>query len=203
MKQLNELVKELRYRKGMLELMEEAYGNRTQGVLEALMRAPREYSVRVNTLKTTPEDVMERLSALGVRNHRSPSVEEAVMIEVEGPYQVEKRGKQVVADKSAAESVMIGSKLYAPGILRTDGYRVGDVVHITDVYGHVVGSGIALLPPKVDNRPVRGMAVDISESVYRLPPLRESQLYAEGLMREQSLPAMITSRCWTPRRGIR
>jgi 16S rRNA (cytosine967-C5)-methyltransferase len=199
--QLQDLAKELRYKKEILGLMEKAYGSRTVGVLEAVRRAPKLYSVRANTLKTTSEDVIERLTAMGVRCSRFPSVDEAVMIEVDGPFQVERRGKQVVADKCAAESVMMGSKLYAPGVLRTDGYRVGDAVYITDIYDHLVGTGAAVLPPKVDKRKVRGMAVDVSESIYRLPPLRESGLYAEGHMREQSLPAMITSRVLDPQRG--
>jgi len=198
---LERVAKEIRYKKGLLELLVKAYGDRTLKVLEAVRRPPKEYAVRVNTLRTTADEVMEHFSRMGVVCDRSDVLEEAVLIEVEGPFAVERKGKQVVAEKSAAESVMMGSKLYAPGILRTDKYRVGGPVYITDIYDHVVGRGIALIPPKVDNKKGRGLAVDTTETVYRLPPLRESELYSKGMIREQSMPAMITSRVLEPQKG--
>jgi len=198
---LERAAKEIRYKKGLLELLVKAYGDRTLKVLEAVRRPSKEYAVRVNTLRTTADEVMEHFSRMGVACNRSDVLEEAVLIEVQGPFEVERKGKQVVAEKSAAESVMMGSKLYAPGILRTDKYRVGEGVYITDIYDHVVGRGIALIPPKVDNKKGRGLAVDTSETVYRLPPLRESELYNRGMIREQSLPAMITSRVLEPQKG--
>jgi 16S rRNA (cytosine967-C5)-methyltransferase len=198
---LERVAKEIRYKKGLLELLVRAYGDRTLKVLEAVRRPPKEYAVRVNALRTNADEVMERLSQMGVVCRRSDVLEEAVLIEVEGPFAVKKERRQVVAEKGAAESVMMGSKLYAPGILRTDKYRVGEMVYITDIYDHVVGRGIALIPPKVDSRKGRGLAVDTTETVYRLPPFRESELYKRGMIREQSLPAMIASRVLEPQRG--
>jgi 16S rRNA C967 or C1407 C5-methylase (RsmB/RsmF family) len=142
---LEAAAEQLRYRKDLLEMMVGIYGKRTAEVLQALKRAPRDYAVRVNTIK--------------------------------------------------------GSKLYGPGVLRTDSYRIGSRVYITDIYNHVVGSGLAVMPPKKTNEIVKGMAVDITESIYRLPPLRESRLYALGKIREQSLPAMVTSRELDPKPG--
>jgi len=49
----------------------------------------------------------------------------------------------VVVDKFAAESVMLGSKLYEPGILRSERVEPGDEVFMVDPRGHVVGTGIA------------------------------------------------------------
>jgi len=198
---LERVAKEIRYRRDLLELLVKAYGDRTLRVLEAVRRSPKEYAVRVNTLRTDAEEVMEHLYRMGVVCRRSEVLEEAVLIEVQGPFTVERMGKQVVAEKGAAESVMMGSKLYAPGILRTDNYRVGGPVYITDIYDHVVGRGIALIPPKVDDKKGRGLAVDTSETVYRLPPFREGELYNKGMIREQSLPAMITSRVLEPQGG--
>lgn len=198
---LEEIAGELRYGKDLLGMMVEAYGDRTARVLEALKRAPREYAVRVNTLKAGAEEVIDSFAAQGVRCRRSGLVPEAVLIEVEGPFEVERKGKQVVARKGAAESVMMGSKLYGPGILRTDNYRVGGRVFVTDIYDHLVGSGLAVMPPKRTDDVLKGMAVDVMESVYRLPPIRESSLYAEGKIREQSLPAMITTLELDPKPG--
>ena len=191
----------LRYRRDLLEMMVGIYGSRTAPVLQALARAPKDYAVRVNTLRAGVGEVLEELCGEGVSCRRSKVVPEAVLIGVEGPFEVARRGRQVVARKGAAEGVMMGSKLYGPGVLRTDGYRIGSTVHITDIHNHVVGSGRAVMPPKRTSEIVKGMAVDTVESVYRLPPLRESRLYALGKIREQSLPAMITSREVDPRPG--
>ncbi len=198
---LEEAASQLRYRKDLLEMMVSIYGNRTSKVLGALKRAPKEYAVRVNTLKADTNDVIEALASEGIPCRASELVPEAVLIEVEGPFEVKRQGKQVVARKGAAESVMMGSKLYGPGVLRTDKYRPGGRVYITDIYDHVVGTGLAVLPPKVTSEIMKGMAVDTTESVYRLPPLRESTLHAKGIIREQSLPAMIVSRELDPKPG--
>ena len=144
---LDEVAKELRYKRELLELLSRAYGSRTLKILEAVRRAPREYAVRVNMLKASPEEVVLELEGMGVSCRRSPVLDEAVLIDVPGPYEVQKKGKQVVAEKGAAESVMMGSKLYGPGILRTDKYRVGEPVYVTDIYDHVVANGIAKAPP--------------------------------------------------------
>jgi 16S rRNA C967 or C1407 C5-methylase (RsmB/RsmF family) len=198
---LESAAKEIRYKKSLLELLAKTYSDRTLKVLEALRRSPKEYAVRVNTLRTNADEVMERFSQMGVVCRRSEVLEEAILIKVQGPYAVRREGKQIVAEKGAAESVMMGSKLYAPGILRTDKYRVGEGVYITDIYDHVVGRGIALIPPKVNSKKGRGLAVDTTETVYRLPPFREGELYKKGMIREQSLPAMITSRVLDPQKG--
>lgn len=198
---LEAVAEQLRYRKDLLEMMVGVYGGRTAEVLQALMRAPKEYAIRVNTLRAGVNEVVEELRGQGVACRRSEAVPEAVLIGVEGPFEVERLGKQVVARKGAAESVMMGSKLYGPGVLRTDSYSIGSRVYITDIYDHVVGGGLAMMPPKRTDEVVKGMAVDTKESTYRLPPLRESGLYALGKIREQSLPAMVTSRELDPRPG--
>jgi 16S rRNA C967 or C1407 C5-methylase (RsmB/RsmF family) len=191
----------LRYEVGLLEMMVGIYGSRTAAVLQALMTAPREYAIRVNTLKAGAGEVLEELAGEGLACRRSEAVPEAVLIGVEGPFEVEREGKQVVARKGAAESVMMGSKLYGPGVLRTDSYQIGSRAYITDIHNNVVGSGVAVMPPKKTDRVTKGMAVNTEKSIYRLPALREIRLYAAGKVREQSLPAMITSRELDPKPG--
>ncbi len=198
---LEAVASQLRYRKDLLEMMAGVYGSRTVAVLQALRTAPSEYAIRVNMLKMDAEEVLEELRGEGVSCRLSEVAPEAVMIKVEGPFDVERQGKQVIARKGAAESVMMGSKLYGPGVLRTDGYRIGDRVYITDIHDHVVGRGVAVMPPKKTSEVAKGMAVDTKASIYRLPPLRESRLYVLGRIREQSLPAMMTSRELDPRPG--
>lgn len=185
----------------LFEAIVEAYGERANSLFDALSRAPSEYAIRINTLRSDAERVLMGLLEMGVECRSSPILEEAVLVKVKGPFELEREGKVVVARKGAAESVMMGSNLYGPGVLRTEKYRLGDVVSVVDPKGHLVGKGIARMPPKTDSTKRHGVAVEIRESVYRLPPFRESQLYREGLIREQSLPAMIASRVLEPKPG--
>lgn len=191
----------LGYERRLLEAIVAAYGGRTNSVLDALSRAPREYAIRVNKRKVDVDRVVKGLAEMGVECRVSPILEEAVLVEVKGPFRLEREGKIVIAKKGAAESVMMGSNLYGPGVLRTEKYRLGEVVSVSDPKGHLVGKGIARMPPKTDCAKRHGVAVEIKESVYRLPPFRESWLYREGLIREQSVPAMIASRVLEPKPG--
>jgi 16S rRNA (cytosine967-C5)-methyltransferase len=191
----------LGYEERLLQALFQAYGSRLEGVMQALGKPPKEYALRVNTLRTDVDRVILALQEMGAECRLSPLIEEAVLVKVNGPYQLERSGKIVVARKGAAESVMLGSRLYAPGVLKTEKYRVGEVVSVEDPKGHLVGKGIAMMPPKTDDLKRRGVAVDTKESIYRLPPLRDSELYGSGLIREQSIPAMIVSKVLEPGRG--
>jgi len=181
---------------GLEAVLRRTYGGRLEGVLCALTRPPSEYAIRVNTLRTTAERVADEFAAMGVRCGRSAIVEEAVVIYPGEPRAVERRGKMVVADKFAAESVMLGSKLYEPGILRAERVAPGDEGVLADPQGHVVGTGIARFSSA--RRHTAGIAVDTRESVYSLPPIRESRLFGDGMIQEQSLPAMVTSMVLDP-----
>ncbi|MCQ5377063.1 MAG: hypothetical protein NO516_03335 [Candidatus Methanomethylicia archaeon] len=189
----------LKYDQRLLEMLVGVYGPRTRMVLEALKTPPREYALRVNMLKADPDDVVSEFEAMGVRCRRSQVLDEAITIEVDGPFTVRERGARITADKFAAESVMLGSNLYEPGVLRSERVRPGDEVHVADIYGHVVGSGIAHFSSA---RPhTKGVAMTTTESVYRLPQIRETAAYAEGRIQEQSLPAMLVARILDPEPG--
>ncbi len=181
------------------EVLRRTYGNRLEAVLGALARPPSEYAIRVNTLKSSAEEVAAEFAAMGTRCDRSAILEEAVIIYPGEARRVEGRGKMVVVDKFAAESVMLGSKLYEPGILRSERVVPGDEVFMADPKGHIVGTGVARFSSA--RRHTTGIAVDTRESVYCLPPVRESRLFQEGKIQEQSLPAMVTSRVLDPQPG--
>lgn len=191
----------LNYEEKLLERLKAIYGSRLSSIINAIAIPPKEYALRVNILRTDIDRVIEEISEMGFNCRASNLLEEAVLVEVKGPYPLERVGRLVVAKKGAAESVMLGSKLYAPGVLRCENYKIGDLVRIEDPRGHLVGRGIALMPPKLDNKKREGLAVDTKESIYKLPPFRETSLYKLGLIKEQNIPAMIASKVLEPRKG--
>ncbi|MEN3050782.1 MAG: PUA domain-containing protein [Candidatus Methanosuratincola petrocarbonis] len=187
------------YSDDLLELLSEVYGPRLPGVLERLSTPPSRYAVRVNTLKGNVDEVVSFFRAIGVDCRAHEQIGEAVMIAVEGPFKVDPSGNSITAKKHAAESVMLGSNLYMPGIMRMQRIKVGETVRVEDPRGHLVGAGISKIHSGL--RGAKGIAVSTSQSIYRLPPIRETILFSEGKLQEQSLPAILTSRVLDPQPG--
>ncbi|OYT62627.1 MAG: 16S rRNA methyltransferase [Thermofilum sp. ex4484_15] len=174
---------------------------RLKAMLRALTEPGRRYYVRVNTLLASPGEVMDRLRDRGVEVFEDEVVEEALYFPIKGPYKVPLAGKVVVADKYAAESVLQGSNLYAPGVLKAEGVRKGDEVNVVSPNGIVVGYGIAEMDGREMLLKGKGLAVRVLISKYKVPKVRELSEFEEGLLYDQSLPAMVTSLVLEPRRN--
>lgn len=187
------------YSEGLLALLSEVYGPRVKAVLESLGAPPRRYAVRVNTLRGDGYEVIDYFNGIGAECRIHESIEEAAMISVEGPFEVDASGNSITAKKHAAESVMLGSNLYLPGVMRMQRVKVGDSVRIEDPRGHLVGSGVSKIHSGM--RGTDGIAVGTVQSKYKLPPIRETHLFSEGKLQEQSLPAILTSRVLDPQPG--
>jgi len=168
---------------------------RTRDILSALKRPTSYYPIRVNTLKTTRAnlmDLLEKLLNIEVKPH--PLLTEAILIPVKGPYKIPNRPKKVVAYKTAAEGVMRGADLYAPGVREADdNIEPNDEVVIVDKYGQKVGVGLAqldsdqMLEHKKDK-----IAVKVTKSLYWIPHLRNTAPWNEGLFYQQTIPSMVT-----------
>lgn len=183
-------------RKSLSRIFGEALGD----FLRSLTSPGARYYMRVNILKASPEEVVDRLRARGLDVYRDEHLPEAIYIPVKGPNKVDLRDKIVVVDKRAAESVYMGSNLYAPGVLRcSDGVDRGVAVSIVTETGLVVAEGVAVMSCSDMLRRGRGLAVKVTNSVYRLPPIASLPEYRDGLIYPQSLPAMYVSRVLNPK----
>jgi 16S rRNA (cytosine967-C5)-methyltransferase len=194
----------LEYDWGLLERLEPALGG-PRGVcreLEALETPPPRLYVRVNTLKTSVEDYLEALRGLGLRFQRDPDIPEAIWHPVEGPLPVPLHDRRIVADKRAAESVLMGSDLYAPGVLWAPrGLRAGEEVTVVAENGFPVASGVAVMGYEELRRARRGLAVRVTHPRYRAPRVRGLPGFEEGLVYGQSLPSMAAIRALDPKPG--
>jgi len=170
-------------------------------VLEAMARPPTRYYLRANTLKISPEELVERLERKGLKASQHPQLKEALSLPLEGPNPVPEYPLKVVVDKFTAESVMVGAHVYAPGVSSMKGVRKGDMVTILSPKGHVVGSGIAEMDEAEVLLSKQGLAVKITDPLYRAPSLRETEEYRKGFFYLQSLPSMVTVRVLEPKPG--
>jgi len=172
-------------------------------IVRSLGEPPRRLYVRVNTLKTSVEDYLELASSRGFQLRMDEEIPEALWAPVEGPGRPGKYPGIVVADKRAAESVLLGSDLYAPGVIAARGFNRGDKVSVYSERGRHVGSGIAVLSPEEMVRSKRGLAVRITEPVYRSYRVHDLPGYDEGLIYGQSIPSMYVARLLDPQPGDR
>lgn len=185
----------------VVSLLQDLYGSSWKDALKCLMRPSHRYFIRVNTLKVSRKKVIESLSSRGIKANPYPPLEEALYINVEGPFEISIYEKKIVVDKFAAESVLQGAHVYAPGIVKCKGLRRGDRVTILDDRGGVVASGSAVMDERDVLRLRRGLAILVLESPYKVPSLRETPEYHMGWIYPQSMPAILTSRVLDPRPG--
>jgi 16S rRNA C967 or C1407 C5-methylase (RsmB/RsmF family) len=72
-------------------------------------------------------------------------------------------------------------------------------VNIIDDEGETLASGIARMNETQILTFRRGLAVEVTESRFRVPSFRETREFQEGLIYPQSLPAILTSRILDPK----
>ena len=166
----------------------------TDGEIDALFKAittpPPRYYVRVNTSRISANELVRRLNARGVPAYRDEHIEEAIWLPVQGPFRVPTARKIVVVDKKAAESVMVGADVYAPGVIKTERVEVGDEVNVVADNGVVVAFGVAVANSDEVLKTRRGLFIKVEKSLYKAPKIRDLPEYAEGLIYSQSLPAI-------------
>ncbi len=190
------------YDEGVISALKRVYGDFYRDFLEAIAKPSSRFYLRVNTLKTSVGEVVDRLRSRGIDVHVDEEISEAIYIPIQGPYKVVLHDKKVIVDKYAAESVYLGSHLYVPGVIRcSNNIEKGDEVSIVSENGVVVGEGIAMLSCSEMLKRKKGIAITIVRSVYRAPSVRELPEYRDGLIYPQSLPAMYVSRVVDPKPG--
>lgn len=186
----------------VLYSIERVYGDLSREVLYSLTRPPRRLYLRVNTLRTSREEVLDLIESEGYRAYPDEILPEAVYFEVEGPVALEDTGHRVVVDKRTAESVMMGANVYIPGVLWCDrSIKRGSWVSVFSENGVLVAEGEAVVSCDDVSRDARGVFVKTHKTLYRAPPVRELAVWSMGLVYPQSLPSMIVSRVLGPRPG--
>lgn len=154
--------------------------DRLRAISAATVRPPLTTCLRVNTLRTTPEDVLRRLpnalspadkellEQVGRQPYIHPAIPFAVMVPGSGPHHVDYtdcQGLEVIVGRKAGESMLRGSNAYAPGILAcTANIAEGDTVAVSVgvempgsnqfgiTRGSVVPQNLPLDDPRFPNR---------------------------------------------------
>uniref|UniRef100_A0A1J3IK18 Putative methyltransferase NSUN6 n=1 Tax=Noccaea caerulescens TaxID=107243 RepID=A0A1J3IK18_NOCCA len=239
------------------EYFSKAYGPDHFARISKALTRPSSYScIRVNTVKTTSDAVIEKLTKIlkdsedGLKLAKSdgssaiskcqiPGLEYVVFVNGSGPHRIEydfgleNPPKEVLVSRKCAEAVLRGAQVYVPGVLACTAHvEVGDAVAVcvameqpgdegdwsvnmtrgttlqglpTDPFycersGLYIGMGTAMLSRAGMFRVSHGVAVDLSNRVFRLPSFHS---VLEGEIFLQNLPSIVAAHALDPQKGER
>ncbi|MCY0859444.1 MAG: RsmB/NOP family class I SAM-dependent RNA methyltransferase [Sulfolobaceae archaeon] len=167
---------ELEYDEFILNDLTSLYGSYVNEILEALKRPNTRYYVRVNTLKTTVDSILEKFPEFRI----DEDFKEAIYTITKGPFKLGEHDTKVIVDKKTAESVMLGANVYKPGVKRILGK--GKEVNVVSENGVIVAEG------ELVNQ--GSLIVKTTKSLYYVPSLRDTEEFASGLIYLQGKASM-------------
>ncbi|XP_075674114.1 rRNA (cytosine-C(5))-methyltransferase NOP2C isoform X3 [Castanea sativa] len=235
-----------------------AYGSDHFSRISKALARPSCYScIRVNTLKSTSDAVIQKLrtiikeeeedanvdgseseSEIGrISKCQLPGLEDyVVFFRGSGPHVIDyaRPPKEIIVSRKCAEAVLRGAQVYVPGVIACSAHvEKGDVVAVsvgveqpaldgggwgigitrgtvllglnTDPYyfernGLYIGQGTAMMSRAGMFRVSQGIAVDMSNRVYKLPSFHD---VLEGEIFLQNLPSIVTAHALDPQKGER
>ena len=189
------------FSRAVLRALRAVYGPELSSVLNAMRKPGPRYYLRVNTLKINREELLDRLKNKGIDARADEVLEEAIYLPIKGPNKLPDVEKTVIVDKFTAESAMMGSHVYVPGVKRMRGVRAGDEVLVLSERGQAVAFGIARMSEEDLLKAKKGLVIEVVRALYPLPPIRALDEYRMGMIYPQSLPSMLVSRVLAPRPG--
>lgn len=194
----SKLAEEYHFSVDAVEALHEVYGEDLERVLQSMKKPSDRFFSRVNTLKLSTQELINSFVSKGVDVSSFDLIDEAVFTPIKGPFEFSEVEKKIVIDKFAAESVLQGAHVYAPGTVNCSKLRKGDMVTIVDRHGQIVGVGRMRMSETEVLNVRRGLAVEVTSPLYSAVSLRENEEYELGYVYPQSLPAMVTSRVLDP-----
>ena len=189
-----------RFSVDVLKSLQSVYDGDLKKVVQTLKTPGKRYYFRANTIKASPDEVVERFERRGLSVKKHPVIEEALYVDVEGPLEIPIYKQKIVVDKFTAESVLQGAHVYAPGVVKCQKIHRDRKVTVLDDQGQPIASGITRMKETEILKLRHGLAVEVASSRYKVPSLRETDEFQCGLVYPQSFPAILTSRILDPQR---
>ncbi|MEM3833630.1 MAG: RsmB/NOP family class I SAM-dependent RNA methyltransferase [Thermoprotei archaeon] len=195
-KMVNKLILEdlkERFSSDVLDVFKIAYGDDWLDALYSVTKPAKRYFLRIASIDV--DYVIDKLEKEGLIVKKYPYINEAVYIDVQyiDYDKLPDFNGVVIADKFASESVIEGANLYIPGVLKMINVRKDDLVAVLDPFGALIGIGKSKISSdefnQMDIR--KGIAVNVTHTFYKIPPIRELESFNRGLIYPQSLPSMV------------
>lgn len=174
------LSRNLNYSADVISRLSFFYGfNRAINIIKALKAPPQYQTIRVNALKKDPEEVNASLKSVEGMKVRSSVFDDVFKVKIEGPQEVPKTDKVVVAKDKSSEKVMLGANLYHPGVRRIDGeIQEGERVNVKTQFGDIIALGESNF--SASEKQDSNLMVRVSQSKYYLPNLENLEAFQRG-----------------------
>ncbi|MBN2155441.1 MAG: hypothetical protein JW776_05315 [Candidatus Lokiarchaeota archaeon] len=158
-------------------------------LISALQTPQKWFSLRINPVridKSPDKNVLEKI-VNQLRAKSSDSVPNLIFIPVDGPFFLQKLSREIVVDKYAAESIMIGANLYIPGFLKPlPKFQKGEEFSIYSPNHSHVANGITQLSHSEIVHKKKGIGIKTTKSKYRTPSYRDSNFFSKGFISDHS-----------------
>lgn len=190
---INEVANKYQFNPALVNRLSFVYGfDRATSIIKSLTQHPSSLPIRVNTLLTTPNDLVKSLNEKDIPAKQHPEVEDAVLVEVKGPNEIVEKAKKITVHKYAAAKALIGGSIGAPGIKDHEDLKIGDEVSIVDKMGKiVVANAVLMMSSNEINTQKRGVALRITESKYELPNFQNVTEFLRGHFIQQMIPSIL------------
>lgn len=149
----------------------------------------------MNTRITTIEELLETLNTKNIPAKKHPTLEDCILISVEGPIAIKQKNKTVMVNYNrSVHNVLIGASLGAKDFIAdVDDINIGDEVTITNKIGEPLANGILMMSLRNVKERKKGIAIKVTESKYQIPNLKILKEYLRGHFIHQSIPSLILS----------
>jgi 16S rRNA (cytosine967-C5)-methyltransferase len=182
----------------LLGCLSNVYHERLNNILHSLCGMGTRYYVRLNTLTGPAEETLQEMTSDRFEIFRHETLDDAAYLPTKKTT-IQSGIASVEADRFAAEAVLQGAHLYAPGVKKCQGVKTGQFVSVNGPNSILVGSGETLQDETSILTHRQGIAVKVSNSKFGLPSLMETSWYLKGRIHLQSLPAMVTCHVLDPK----
>ena len=190
--QIKELANKYQFNPALVNRLSFIYGfARASSIIKSLTEHTSALSIRVNTLQTTPEKLITALNEKDIPAKQHPEIEEAILIDVQGPKEIVEKPKKIVVHKYAAAKAMIGGSIGAPGIKEYEDINIGDEVTLVDKFQSVAANAVVMMSPAEIENQKRGVALRITSSKYILPNFQNVKEYLRGHFIQQMVPSIL------------
>jgi len=173
------------------------YGlQRTGELIASLKEHTQTLPIRVNTQITTASKLLKTLNEKDIVAKQHPDLEDAILIEISKTEVIPRKEKTVsLKYKRSLNNILIGVGIGSNDFEYSEdlSLSIGDEISLLDKRGDVVGNGILMMNMNELEEKKKGIAIKITESMYKIPNINGLKEYLRGQFIPQSIPSMLIS----------
>ncbi|NHJ32316.1 MAG: hypothetical protein FK732_05605 [Asgard group archaeon] len=171
------------------------YGvQRTNDLLASLKEHTKTLPIRVNTQITTATKLIKALNEKEIVAKQHPEIEDTILIEISKTKVIPRKEKTVSLNyKRSINHVLVGVGLGSNDFEPNEDLRIGDEISLLDKRGDIVGNGILMMNLSELEEKKKGIAIKITDSMYKIPNINGLKEYLRGQFIPQSIPSLLIS----------